>query len=267
MRFTKVSTMMVMLTALVAPAPAWAWGKTGHRVTAAIAEDLLSPTAKSEIRRLLGRETLSEAAVWPDFMRSHRSVFWRKTSPPLHYVTVPTNIAYSDTKTPVKGDAVTGLARFTADLKNPETSKADKARAVKFIIHIIGDLHQPLHAGRPGDAGGNRVKVTYFGERTNLHRLWDSDMIKGEQLSFSEYAGLLKKSYMPPSKAALAEFMVTDPTIWIAESKALRANLYPETKSGLGYDYFFAHRDTVRNRLWQGGVRIAAYLNMVFAPQ
>lgn len=249
---------------MAAPAPAWAWGKTGHRVTAAIAEDLLNASARAEIRRLLGRETLSEAAVWPDFMRSDPSPFWQKTSSPLHYVTIPDNRRYRETKPPVKGDAMTALAKFTSDLQDAQAKQADKALALKFIIHIIGDLHQPLHVGRPGDAGGNLINVTYFGTRTNLHRLWDSDMIDGEKLSFSEYATLLKQSYMPQEAAALAGLMVTDPHVWINESQAIRAELYPKSDTKLGYDYFFSHRDTLRQRLWQAGVRIAAYLNMIY---
>ena len=98
-------------------------------------------------------------------------------------------------------DAVTALARFAETLRDPTASAADKRLALRFTIHIIGDLHQPLHAGRPGDRGGNNVKVTWFGEQTNLHSVWDSGMIDSRQLSHSELAGWLAGSITPEQAA------------------------------------------------------------------
>src|SRR5690349_18223467 len=144
--------------ASVLPTPAFAWGKTGHRVVAAIADTQLSGLARAHIREIIGVEGLDEAATWPDDMRSDPSPFWQKTASPWHYVTL-NGITYDHA--PKEGDALQALARFSAMLKDPNASRADKQLALRFIVHLVGDLHQPLHAGKCCDKGGNDVKVTW----------------------------------------------------------------------------------------------------------
>lgn len=149
--------------------PAHAWGPIGHRITGAIADENLSGVTRAQVQLLLGSEDLAQASTWPDEMRSDPSEFWQKTAGPWHYVTVPNGIEYEAPDTPPEGDAMTALARFTETLRDPKASQDDKRLALRFIVHIIGDLHQPLHAGNGTDRGGNDFKVTWFGKSTNLH--------------------------------------------------------------------------------------------------
>jgi hypothetical protein len=237
-----------------------AWGQTGHRVTAAIADHYLSGVARANVQLLLGTESLAQAATWPDDMRSDSTEFWQKTASPWHFVTVPAGKTHAEVGAPPEGDAASALARFAQVLRDPNASREDKRLALRFTIHIIGDLHQPLHAGRPGDRGGNDVKVTWFGAPSNLHSVWDSGMIESRGLSHSELAGWLAGSITPEQVLAWSN---PDPEVWIAESVALRERIYP-TDTKLSYAYAYRWGGEVDGRLSRGGVRIAAYLNRLF---
>lgn len=243
--------------------PALGWGQTGHRVTGAIAQHYLSPHAAAAVDTLLPNETLAEASTYADEMRSNPKPFWQKVSPPFHYVTVPEKKTYAEVDAPEQGDAYTALERFTNTLKNDDASREEKQLALRFIVHIIGDLHQPLHAGNGTDRGGNDVKVRFFWEDSNLHRVWDSQMLDQRQLSFTEWTRWLNAKITPEQ---LAQWDTTDPLDWIAESTEIRDTVYPEDANDMSYDYLYDHLPTAKVRLQQAGVRMAAYLNEVFAP-
>ena len=242
---------------LLAPPNLWAWGQTGHRVTGGLAEPLLSAEAQQLVRGLLGPESLAEASTWADEMRSAPGSFWQKTANPWHYVTVPKGQDYEAVGAPPEGDAVTALARYRARLLNPTLALEVRREALRLIVHYIGDLHQPLHAGNGTDRGGNDVRVRYFGKSTNLHRVWDSSMIDGERLSYTEWVAWLAPRL---DGAFRARYASIDPKDWIGESVALRDQVYPDGDR-LSYDYIFQHKDALRTRLMAAGWRIAAYLN------
>lgn len=253
---------LALLCCSIPAAPAFAWGQTGHRVTGAVADHYLSGLARAQIQLLLGTETLAQASTWPDDMRSDTAAFWQKTASPFHYVTIPAGRTHAQAGAPPEGDAVTALARFARTLRDPNASREEKRLALRFSIHIVGDLHQPLHAGRPGDRGGNDVKLSWFGEATNLHSVWDSKMIDSRQLSHSELAGWLAEAITP---AQVVAWSSADPEVWIAESVALRETVYPAGPSPeLSYAYAYQHGPALDGRLSRAGVRIAAYLNRIF---
>ena len=264
-------------TALV-PAPASAWGKTGHRVVAAIADTQLSGLARANVEEILGPgESLDEAANWPDEMRSAPGDFWQKTATPWHYVTL-NGIIYDHA--PPEGDALEALGRFSKVLRDSNASREDKQLALRFIVHLVGDLHQPLHNGRCCDKGGNEVKVTWFGKPTNLHAVWDSQLVDEEQLSFTELAAKLERHI---SNDDVIKWWDINPRDWTSESAEIRDTLYPppakpkkgqRVKKGkpllpdLSWAYAFKFTPLMERRLSQGGVRLAAYLNALFAePQ
>jgi hypothetical protein len=213
---------MLLLVGLLYSQQLLAWGKTGHRVIGEIAEHYLSPSARLTVAELLIDEGLAEASTWADFMRSNQDEFWQKTATPWHYVTVPR----------------------------------------RFIVHIVGDLHQPLHVGNGEDKGGNDFDVVYFDQPTNLHRVWDSQIIDNEKLSFSEKSAWLLE------KISAADFRAwnnPDPLVWIAESAVWRDQLYPaEIRLKWNYDYQWL--PVINQRLSQAGVRVAAYLNTLLVP-
>jgi len=257
------------------PTPALAWGKTGHRVVAKIADSQLSGLARAHIRELIGVESLDEASTWPDEMRSDPAPFWQKTSTPWHYVTL-NGLTYDHA--PSEGDALEAIERFRAVLMDPKASRADKQLALRFIIHLVGDLHQPLHVGKCCDRGGNEVKVRYFGKESNLHAVWDSALVDDQQLSFTEYAERLERHI---SAQDVIDWWTVRPKDWIDESARIRETVYPDlpppSSNGeatpaplpdLSYPYVYKFTPVVNQRLSQAGVRLAAYLNALFGhPQ
>jgi hypothetical protein len=277
MRISAIAALAVV--AVFHPAPALAWGKTGHRVVAAIADTQLSGLARAQIREILGPgESLDEAANWPDEMRSDPSPFWQRTATPWHYVTL-SGTAYDHA--PPEGDALEALDHFRAVLEDPHASLADKQTALRFVIHLVGDLHQPLHVGKCCDRGANDVKVSWFGKPTNLHAVWDSSLVDEEQLSFTELAAKLERHI---SDRQLIAWWDINPRDWVSESAKLRDSLYPvatDTPKGsslatevdggaagvpnLSYPYVYRFTPLMEQRLSQAGVRLAAYLNAIFA--
>ncbi|GAA4642501.1 S1/P1 nuclease [Pontixanthobacter gangjinensis] len=251
-------------------APASAWGPTGHRVTGEIAERNLDADTKAKIAGILGPESIAEASNWPDFMRSDESSFWQDESPNYHYVTIPEGMTYAEVGPPPQGDAITALAKYTATVKDANASLAARQEALRFVIHIIEDLHQPLHVGNGRDLGGNTVKVNFMDEPTNLHSVWDEDIINAELLSYSEWADWLNRRITAEDHIAWA---AAKPAQWLAESVAIRDGLYPAPSEDpssselpdLSYDYVYAHKPQIDLRLQQGGIRLAAYLNNLFA--
>ncbi len=241
-----------------------AWGQIGHRITGKIAEDYLSDSARVAVEALLPNESLAEASSYADEQRSNPSEFWQVVAGPYHYVTVPEGKHYHEVGAPEQGDSVTALAQFRATLLDKDASLEQKQLALRFIVHIIGDLHQPLHAGNGTDRGGNDVKVRFFWEDSNLHRVWDSQMLDRRQLSYSEWADWLGRKI---TQQHVEQWWESDPVVWITESTEIRDTIYPTDANNMSWDYLYQHIPTVSMRLQQAGVRIAAYLNEVYAAE
>lgn len=239
---------------------AHAWGQTGHRITGQLAEIYLSTEAKAAINLILENENLAEISTYADEQRSNPSEFWQKIAGPYHYVTVPKGKTYGEVGAPEMGDSFTAIELYTQVLKAPLSSRADKQLALKMLVHIIGDLHQPLHAGDGTDRGGNDVKVNFFWDDSNLHRVWDSGLIDERQLSYTEWVNFLAPKI---SAEQVSDWTTTDPRVYIQESVEIRNTIYPQGDK-LSWQYLYDHTPTVELRLQQAGVRIAAHLNAVF---
>ena len=256
----KLNKLIIGAVAAAMSFQALSWGQVGHRVTGAIAEQHLTPEAQLAISQLLMNEDLAEASTYADEMKSNPSEFWQKTANPWHYVNVFDGKSYSDIAPPPEGNAVTALEMFAKQLKSNQSSLAEKQLALKFIVHIIGDLHQPFHAGDGKDKGGNDIKLKFFWEDSNLHRVWDSGLIDRQKLSYTEWTRILNRKI---SEQQAKQWIQVDPKIWIAESAEIRANVYPDSDK-LSWDYQYQNLPIVKQRLQMGGVRIAAYLNALF---
>lgn len=249
-----------LLVLLLLPALSFGWGKNGHRVIGQIAENHLSPKAAAAIRALLGHESLAEASNWADEIRSDPS--WKRADP-WHYVNIPDGQTYAEMEKNPAGDILVALKNCEATLRNPAAPKQEKIEALRFLVHFIGDLHQPLHAGKRDDLGGNRVTVHWFRsvEATNLHSVWDDLLIEQEKLSFTEWTRFLDH----PTAEQLKEWQSTGFETWMEESYKLRDRCY-DFKQGmpLSYDYVYKSMPIVKQRLLQGGVRLAGTLNSIF---
>ena len=180
-------------------------------------ENYLTKNSKLQIKKLLGHHNLSRISNWADEIKSDPK--WDHAWD-WHYCTIPDGENYEKGKH--KGQAVEKVFDFTKTLKDKKSTKEDKIIALKFLVHLIGDLHQPLHVGNGKDRGGNDVKVKWFGEATNLHNVWDERLINLQELSYTEYSNylLLKIDY-----SLIREWQGANILEFINESKELRKNV------------------------------------------
>lgn len=241
-----------------------AWGVLGHRIVGGIADAYLTPKAKAEIQKILGTESLAMASNWADFIKSDTTMRYLNS---WHYVNLDKGMSNEALKNFFKQDTVidiyTRINFLVKELKNKSLSLDKKQMYLKLLIHFVGDAHQPLHAGRREDLGGNRVKVQWFGVATNLHAVWDESLVNFQQLSYTEYIQAINHTTLAQRKV-WQKAPVGD---WLIESYNIAEQLYPQiTEDGqkLSYDYNFRHIETVNQRLLRGGVRLAGLLNQVF---
>lgn len=253
---------------LIVSSPAYAWGQNGHRIIGEIAEDRLSGRTRAEISLIVNGEDLAEVSTWADEERSNPSDFWQNQAGPWHYVTIPDGLTYGEVTRPPEGDAITALDHFTGVLRKRDATEQERRVALLFIVHIVGDLHQPLHAGNGTDRGGNDRLVRWYGQPTNLHSVWDTQMIQSENLSYSEYALRLGRQI---SAEHTIDWWQVEPSVWVDESAAIRDTIYPSDDgtelTSIGWGYKYRHLGTVERRLQQAGVRLAAYLDWVFSKK
>lgn len=236
------------------------WGRTGHRATGEVAEQYLSKKAKLKIAELLQGQSLAFVSTYGDDIKSDPQ--YRKYGP-WHYVNLEKGeTEYSKDKANPDGDLVMGIQKSISVLKDPNASKEEKAFYLKMLVHFMGDLHQPLHAGRGEDKGGNDIQVQWFGKGSNLHRVWDSEMIDDFQMSFTELAestgDLTKKEIQKIRSGSILD--------WMYESKKLSSKVYDSVEIGekLGYEYMYQWFPVVHDQLQKGGIRLAKVLNDIY---
>jgi hypothetical protein len=235
------------------------WGQIGHRATGLIAQNLLSPEAQREIERVLEGNSLAEVSTWMDEVRSDPSFDYMG---PWHYVTIPPSKTYETAEKAEGGDVLWALDKVVGELKAGGLSPEHEAINLKVLVHLIGDLHQPLHVGNGTDRGGNDVRLEWFGERSNLHRVWDSEMINSKQLSFTELADFIDDGL---DETVIEEWQSTHWYDWAMESQSLLDQVYDLPENGrLSYEYMFKNFDAVQLRLLQAGVRMAGVINDIY---
>lgn len=234
------------------------WGQIGHRTTGYIAEQYLTEKAASEVKRVLDNASLAEVSTWMDEVRSDGGY---DHMAPWHYVTIPEGETYETVEKNPDGDILWAIDKMVTELKEGELSPEQEAENLKVLVHLVGDLHQPLHVGNGTDRGGNDVRVQWFGGNSNLHRVWDSEMIDSKQLSFTELSRFI--NHTTPEQ--VEEWQSSSVYDWAYESQDLLPQVYdmPENKR-LGYEYGYQNWNTVEIRLLKAGVRLAGLINEIY---
>ncbi|WP_394750420.1 S1/P1 nuclease [Spongiimicrobium salis] len=235
------------------------WSKTGHRTVGEVAQQHLKGRAKRAIKKILKGESLALVSTFADEIKADRSY---SHFSPWHYVNFPADKKYTDVSPSPKGDLITGIRKCIAIIKDKNSSDADKNFYLKMLVHLVGDLHQPLHAGQAEDKGGNDIQLQWFGEGTNLHRLWDSNLINSFGMGYTELA----KNLPPVKKRERKKIQSGSILTWVQESKLLANELYKSVEIGeeVGYQYSYKYTDLVRSQLQKGGLRLAKILNDLF---
>ena len=249
---------LFLLFNLLNVAPSFAWLDKGHRIVALIAQANLTGEARKKIAEILpGNTTLADAAVWPD--NEGRSV---RDFNPLHYVSIPEDAAGYDQgrDCPERNCMVEALKWFSTVIADKNAPIMAKRLALYYVAHLVGDMHQPLHAGRAGDRGGIDISVSYRGATTNLHFFWDTNLVDLETGTEQE---IVRRLIANLTEEQRLKWSTGDPTQWTNESlKLVRSHAYNIGPSGeLSDDYVENARPIVRIRLAQAGLRLAWLLN------
>ncbi len=241
------------------------WGVTGHRTIGKIAENHLSSEAKAAVKELLDSQTLADVATWADEARMTPEY---KHTEPWHYINLPLGLTYSDFQKTVEGiskaNVYSAMLKEEAILRDKNASKEQKAEALKFVVHFVGDLHQPMHISREEDKGGNTIQLNYEGKGANLHSVWDSKLIDHQGLSYEQMAGKYDHA-----SAAQVKTWQSDPLIkWIWESYEISSKLYAEVDAmksrAIDDSYYQEHIGIIEQRIDQAGIRLAGVLNEIF---
>lgn len=260
----------------------WAWGPTGHRVVGEVAEKYLKNKVLKKVTKILDGESLARVSNWPDKIKSDPDQYSYTFS--WHYTSWPTGQDHYDPHT-ASGSLLTSLQKQIDILRKRDSTKDEKAFAIKFIVHLMGDLHQPLHVGNGHDHGGNSCRVLFHKEEVNLHKLWDESMIDFTRLSFTELTRFVDVRV----KGDISKLQSGTLLHWMTESRDLRDSVYPsdvtlsskaknslpsycdrdlnlpaEQLPKLGYGYSYKHMPVVEERLFLAGIRLAKILNESF---
>lgn len=253
-------SILTSLLLTIACLNAWAWGQKGHDVTAYIAEQHLTPTAKAAVESILDGRSIIYWANWLDNASHQRPLAYTKT---WHYKNIDEGVRYEEAPANPAGDAVTAIKSRIEILNNPESSLEERQLALKILIHVVGDIHMPLHMGHATDLGGNRIKVKFFNRENNLHSVWDSSLPESaHKWSYTEWQRQIDRVTRKQEKE------LSDGTVeeWFAETAAICAEIYKELPEGtkLSYDHVAKYAPVIEAQLLKGGLRLARILNYIY---
>ena len=248
----------------------YAWGPKGHDVVAAIAEQHLTKKAKKNLDKLLDGNSIVYYSSWMDNIQN--SPYWKdgyNKTKTWHYANVDKGETYQTMKKNEKGDVVSALTMLTKELTENYDNLTDSMRVdyVKMIVHMVGDLHCPMHAGRLTDRGGNGCKVKWFGQKTNLHSVWDSKMIdSARKWSYSEWRDHLDRKDKKFEKDAIQGTYEE----WFMGTVENAAEIYDyverqeKAEPNLSYQFVYDFSPMLEEQLLLGGLRLAHVLNSIF---
>lgn len=259
----KVKNLLLIAVFIYLPFQSGAWGLLGHRIIGEIAESYLNAKAKAAILKILGTESIAMASNWADFIKSDSTFNYVSA---WHYIDLKTGLTPATIQEYLKkdttADAYTKLAFLTSELKKKSLSQDKKLFYLRLLIHIAEDVHQPFHVREEAE-GGNRINVLWFGERSNMHSVWDSKLIAYQTLSYTEYATAINHT----TSAQRLSWQKQPLRQWIIDSYLLSEPLYSEITQNdqkLSFRYNFDHIQTLNDQMLKGGVHLAGLLNEIF---
>lgn len=255
---------VIVFTLAYLPFTAGAWGVLGHRIVGEVADQYLQAKARLAIRQILGTESIAMASNWADFIKSDTSYNYLSN---WHYVNLPADLSKTDVYSYLESQTGPNVYNKTKEmiavLKNTKSTAEQKKLALRMLIHLVGDMHQPMHTARKDDLGGNRIQLTWFGEKSNLHRVWDESLIDFQQLSYTEYT----KAINHPTAQQVINWQKTSLQDCVFESYQICNQIYAtgvKNDDKLSYKYNFDWIATVNQQLLKGGLRLAKILNEIY---
>jgi hypothetical protein len=251
------------LSLLLRCSPLDAWDATGHAIVAMLADERLAPEARMAVTTLLEGQSLTDVASWPDQVRNQQTAPW-------HYVNIEiTETRYEpDRHCPDRQCVIGQIERFRQTLTNPSINPEKRQKALKYLVHFVGDLHQPLHAGQNHDRGGNDVKVEFLGKAVNpftkkpwnLHQVWDNGLL--DQYAEDAKQAVVQIDYYLTSQneAELASGSVVDWALQSHDQARDHAYRFGADKR-LDEEYLNRALPVIEGQLARAGVRLAHLLN------
>ena len=252
--------LLLILSLITLSLPTFAWGPKGHDVVAYVAECHLSKRAAAQLDELLSGYSPVYWANWLDNASNTPQYRYTKT---WHYMNIDEGKDIETMEREPKGDLLTALEGIIAGLKSHKLSRENESLYVKMLIHLIGDLHCPMHAGRKTDLGGNRIKVRYFGKESKLHSVWDSSIVESaHRWGYSEWQQQCDRLSKEEAER-VCQGSITD---WFRETVEICRDVYASSPEGsnLSYDYVAKYSPVVEQQLVRGGHRLAAILNEIY---
>ena len=240
------------------------WGFKGHQAVGTIAENHLTPQAKAQIKDLLGNQSLADVATWADEVREEPAF---KSTERWHFVNVPSGLTEATFSAEVKAQGENNvygaMQKARIVLTHPQSTRTQKIEALKFLVHFVGDAHQPMHISHKEDKGGNTIQVRFDNAGTNLHTLWDSKLLDHQGLSVVE----MGKQYDAATPEQIKTWQKDQPMQWLWESYQISEQLYAEVAKNNKLDeaYYKSHIQIVQIRIDQAGIRLAGLLNDIYS--
>lgn len=254
-----VQTTLAALLLVVGATPAFGWGQKGHDVVCHIAQRYLTPKAERRVNEILDSRSLVYYSNWMDNASHTPQYAYSKT---WHYANIDQgNTLQSQPRNP-KGDILTALSSLSDSLRIGG-SKEQTALWLKMLIHLVGDLHCPMHAGHLSDLGGNTISISFFGRQSNLHSVWDSELVEAaHKWSYTEWAENIDTT----DKASRQEICRGDYQEWFLQSHSLSCDIYSNSTEGcnISYDQVAQFTPIIEEQLLRAGVRLAHILNSIF---
>lgn len=239
------------------------WGQKGHDVVTKIAEKHMSEATRASVDSLLDGKSIVYYANWLDNASHTPKYDYSRT---WHYKNIDAGQTYESAPELQSGNVVTALNREIGILQNARSTRDEKVLALKMIIHLVGDMHQPMHMGHQSDRGGNNWKVKFFNSDTNLHTVWDSRLPEsGHKWSYTEWAEQIDRAPYESNGA----FQPADIDKWGKETYEICKEIYHQTPQGtkISYDYINEWTPVVEQQLLNGGLRLSEVLNYIFDPE
>lgn len=232
------------------------WGFKGHRAIATIAQQHLTSNTAYVVSGYLGGQSMADVSTWADENRDPKTLPW-------HFLNLPLGLNHEQFVkfvTTSDGNVYSAILKVEAQLKDKSLTVDQKNEALKYLIHLVGDAHQPMHISRKEDKGGNTIQLRFDNRGTNLHSLWDSGLINHEN------SADMAKDYDNATPAGIKQWQADSPLEWIWESYQISSQLYAEVKPGQNIDeaYYQKYIPVIRKRIDQAGIRLAGELNKLF---
>lgn len=251
---------LILILCLVITKTSFGWGQKGHDIVAYVAESNLTPEAVGKIDEVLAGRSLVYYSNWMDGIRGTEKFEHTST---WHYINVDEGMTLESMPRNPDGDVLSAVDSIVEKLKNGTLTPEDEAINLKMLIHLVADMHCPMHAGHKDDRGGNSKAVVFFSDATNLHSIWDTALIDAaHKWSYTEW----KNQIDIYDEIKVKELQAGTPTDWTKETLEVCNYVYQNTPpfTALSYDYVEMARPILEEQLLKGGVRLAKLLNEIY---